>query len=131
MSLNDLAGELRMSGQLDEAEPLYHEALAIAKDLHAPEGVAIYTGNLAILALNRGQWSEAEHLSREALKLSEEVGRKELIALDCRYLAQALARQGRGAEGRDYAERAVAIFTELRSPRLAEAQAVLKECRDA
>jgi len=37
-------------------------------------------------------------------------------------------RQGRGGEGRRHAERAVAIFNELRSPKLAEAQPVLEEC---
>lgn len=128
IGLNDLAGALLMSGQLDEAELHYREALAIAKALPYPEGIANYTGNLAELALDREQWPEAERLSREALKLAEEIGRKELIAYDCWCLSKALARQGRGAEGRCNAERAVAIYTELRSPRLAEAQAALEEC---
>ncbi|WP_295447550.1 hypothetical protein, partial [uncultured Thiodictyon sp.] len=61
--------------------------------------------------------------------MDEPVGRKALIASDCRRLAQALARQGRGAEGRWHAERAVALYTDLRSPDLAEAQATLAECR--
>jgi len=126
--LNDLAKVLRVSGQLAEAEDHYREALSIAKALPYPEGAAFCTGNLAELALDRERWPEAERLSREALKLAEEVGRKELIAGDCRCLAKALARQGRGAEGRCYAERAVAIFTELRSRGLVEAQAVLEEC---
>ena len=61
--------------------------------------------------------------------MDEPVGRKALIASDCRRLAQALARQGRGAEGRCHAGRGVAIFTELRSPELAKAEAVLTECQ--
>jgi hypothetical protein len=85
-------------------------------------------GHLAELALVREQWTEAESLSREALKLAEEVGHKPLVAYDCWRLAKALARQGRGAEGRSHAERAVAMFTELRSSKLAEAQALLEEC---
>lgn len=126
--LNDLASVLRDSGQLDESETHLREALARAKALPYPEGVAIYTGNLAELALDREQWPEAERLSRESLKLAEELGRKETIASNCSRLARALARQGRGAEGRCHAERAVTIYTELRSPSLAEAQAALEEC---
>jgi tetratricopeptide (TPR) repeat protein len=126
--LNSLAEMLRESGQLDEAETHYLEALAIAKALPNPEGVSNHTGNLAELALDREQWPEAERLAREALKLAEELGRKELIASDCSRLAKALARQGRGGEGRCHAERAVAIFTELRSPELNRAQAALDEC---
>ncbi len=100
----------------------------IARALPHPEGVATYTGNLAELALDRERWPEAEALAREALELAEDVGRKELIASDSCRLAQALARQGRGAEGRCHAERAVAIYSELRSPDLAEARAALDEC---
>ncbi|AUB82394.1 tetratricopeptide repeat protein [Candidatus Thiodictyon syntrophicum] len=127
--LNSLASALRDAGQYDEAEGYYREALAIALDLPAPEGVATLTGNLAVLALDREDWPAAERLAREALTLAEPVGRKELIGAHCQVLAKALARQGRGAEGRCHAERAVALFTELRSPHLAEAQATLAECR--
>lgn len=127
--LDSLAEALRQSGQFDEAETHCREALALVKALPYPEGVASITGNLAELALDREQWPEAERLAREALKLSEELGRKEHIARDCRRLAIALARQSRGGEGRGHAERAVAIFTELRSPKFADAQAVLAECQ--
>lgn len=121
-----LAASLLESGQLDEAETHYREALAITTD---PSCVATCTGNLAGWALDREQWPEAERLARHGLKLAEELGRKELIAADCQYLAKALARQNRGGEGRCHAERAVAIFTELRSPDLADALAVLAECQ--
>lgn len=128
IGLNDLASVFQESGQLEGAEAHYREALVIAKALPDPEGVAIYTGNLAELALDREQWPEAERLSREALKLAEDIGGKQPIAGDCWRLAKALARQGRGAEGRCHAERAVAIYSELRSPKLVDAQAALNEC---
>ena len=129
VGLNALAAALRAAGQHDEADGSYREALTIARDLPHPEGVAIYTGNLAELALDREDWPAAERLAREALTLDEPVGRKELFASHYQRLAKALARQGRGAEGRCHAEHAVALFTELRSPDLAEAQATLAECR--
>jgi tetratricopeptide (TPR) repeat protein len=128
-NLNVLASALRLSGQLDEAEIHLREAHAIAQALGHQEGVASFTGNLAELALAREQWPEAERLAREALKLAEDISHQGLIAFDCQCLATALTRQGRGTEGLCHAERAVAIFTDLRSPDLAEAQAMLDECR--
>jgi tetratricopeptide (TPR) repeat protein len=128
MSLNDLAEALYKSGQIDEAETHFREALVIAKDLRDLEGIATYIGNLAEVALDRKRWLGAERLAREALKEAEDVHRKELIALDCWRLARALAQQRRGAEGRDHAKRAMEIFMELHSPKLEEAQATLTEC---
>ncbi|WP_295437245.1 tetratricopeptide repeat protein [uncultured Thiodictyon sp.] len=126
--LNSLAIAPKSAGRLDEAESHYREALAIARALPYPEGVALVAGRLAELALGRGDWPAAESLAREALALDEPLGRKELIAAHSQHLAIALTHQGRGAEGRCHAERAVAIFTALRSPYLAEATATLAEC---
>jgi len=72
--------------------------------------------------------AEAERLARMALAQAEDVGRKELITADCRRIGQACAKQGRKFEGLSYARRAVDLYKVLRSPNLAEAQAVLKQC---
>jgi tetratricopeptide (TPR) repeat protein len=129
IGLNALADAERLSGDLDTAERHYREALRIAQAVDKRDSIAIYTGNLALLALGRKDWADAEILAREAIYLAEKVGHMELIAGHCRHLARALARQGRKAEALPHAQRAVGIFTALRSPRLEEARRTLAECK--
>lgn len=128
MVLNDLAGIERLSGDYAAAEQDYREALRIARAMNNAEGVAIYTGNLAELALDQEDWSQAEQLAREALELAEKIGRLELIASDCQRIAKALIRQNQPAPALPYAQRAVEIYTRLGSPNLEEARATLDEC---
>jgi tetratricopeptide (TPR) repeat protein len=128
MGLSDLADAEKGSGDLDAAQRDYREALRIARSVKYHEGVAAFTGNLALLALNRKDWPGAEALAREALPLSEKVGKQESIALNCRRLASALLRQGKKAEAFPHARRAVEIFQKLGSKELANAQAILVEC---
>jgi tetratricopeptide (TPR) repeat protein len=120
----------QLSGDYDAAERDYREALRIAKKVNYLQGVVTVTGNLAALRLDREQWAEAERMAREALLLSEGIGQKELIAVNCMHIAKACARQGRPMEGLPYAQRAVTIYTKLRSLELEKAQAVLKECEE-
>ena len=78
--LNDLGATQQACFQYGEAESSFSEALAMASALADREGIAIYTGNLAELAIHREQWPEAEGLARQALLLAEKLGRQELIA---------------------------------------------------
>ena len=128
LTLNDLAEVEGLSGDSAAEERHYREALRVARAIDYTEGVATYTGNLAALALDREDWPGAEALARKALPLAEKVGRQELIASDCQQIAKALVRQGQAAEALPYAQRAVAIFTQLGSPDLASAQATLQAC---
>lgn len=126
--LNDLAGAASLTGDFDAAETHYHEALRLARTIDDSEGVAIYTGNLADLALDREDWPTAEAIARVALLLSEAVSSQQLIARDCHVLAKALVRQGKVTEALPYAQRAVEIFTRLGHPDLTKAQAIIAEC---
>src|SRR6185436_7213198 len=76
IGLNGLAEAERLSGDYAAAERDYLEALRIAKKINDREGVAVYTGDLAELALDREKWAEAEVRARDALVLAEAVGRQ-------------------------------------------------------
>ena len=129
---DDLASAERTSGKFAAAERDYREALRVAHAVGYAEGVAIYTGNLAGLALDRGDFPGAETFAREALPLSEQLGRQELIAGDCRALATALVRQGKSAaEALLHAQRAVNIYLRLGSPNLERTRTTLADCREA
>lgn len=129
---NWLAGAEKANKDYSASERDYREALRIAKKINYQEGMALYTGNLAQLALDRKQWVEAESLAREALALSEKVGRQELIANDFRRLAKALLNQNQHLdEALSSARQAVEIYTRLRSPNLQSAQEMLAEIEQA
>ena len=128
IDLNDLAGAERLSGDYVAAERDYREALRVAHVAGYAEGEAIFTGNMANLALDREDWPGAEKLARQALPLSEKIGRLELIASNCHRIAEALMRQGKSAEALPYAQRSVEVYTRLGSPRLESARAILREC---
>jgi tetratricopeptide (TPR) repeat protein len=115
--LSSLASIEHNNKDYPSAERDYREALRISKKIKNNEGTAIYTGNLAELALACEKWAEAESLAREALTLDEKVGRLELIATDCRRISQALLKQNKNLEeALSLSRRAVGIFTRLRVP---------------
>lgn len=133
---NTLGGAERKNKDYPAAKRDFHAALRIAKITKHNEQIAIYTGNLTELALDRAELTEdeapvlreAEGLAREALALAEKVGRQELIAGDCHRIAKALLKQNRDLEeALSLSRRAVEIFTRLRHPNLPEAQETLAE----
>ena len=129
--LNSLAQTKKAAGDLAGASADYNEALHIANKHGYREGIAIYTGNMADLALARKEWPAAEHLAAEALPLAQALGRFELIGSNNYWLAEALHQQQRSSAALPYAREAVVIFTRLQSPRLAEAAATLAACEQA
>ncbi len=130
IDLGSLASAERARGNYAQAERDYREALRMARVIGDVEGVAISTSNLAGLAVDRKNWREAELLAAEALTLAQSLGRQELIAEDCRSLAEALKGQGRKDEALPHAQRALDIFTMLRSPDLESARSTLQKCKN-
>ena len=69
--LNNLAGLLRDTNRLAEAEPLYRRALAIDEKSFGPDHPNVATGlnNLAVLLRATNRLAEAEPLYRRALAI--------------------------------------------------------------
>lgn len=130
-SLIDLAESKKASGDLDGAEVDLREALRIASKVSDREAIACITGNLAELALQRKDWPRAERLATDALASALALGRQELIGSNHYHLAQALRQQQRASDALPHARNAVAIFTHLRSPDLADAVNELAACEAA
>jgi tetratricopeptide (TPR) repeat protein len=126
-ALNGLAEAVRFSKDLDGAERHYRDALAIAQSIRSRHDVAVYTGNMAALALDRKDFRGAEELALDALSKARQVGRQELIAASCRRLSEAYVGQGRREEGRTYALQAAEIYARLGSPYLEIAHSMLSE----
>ena len=129
--LNGRGSVCRLAGDIAAAKRDYSDGLRISRICSNPEGIAFFTGNLAELELDCGNWSDAVTLAMEALSSSEKIGRLEIVAANCHRLAKARVRQGKSVEGLPHAQRAVDIYTPLRSPDLEAALATLRECEAA
>ena len=114
--------------EFNDAKKSIEEALSIATRNNYKEGITIYTGNLAIIALKNYEWVEAEKLASDALKFAEEIGLQDEIGRQNFYLAKAYLNLGYGGNrGLVASRKAVEIFTRLRHKELQAAQELLDE----
>ena len=128
LALNSVASAEMNAGDFEAAEAHYREGYQLARQMGHSKNQAFLGCNLARLAARQEKWPLAEEMAREGFVLLESVHVEDLFARNCLTLAQALARQDRPSEGLAYAKRAVEIYTRLRSSKIVQAQAVLKEC---
>jgi tetratricopeptide (TPR) repeat protein len=69
------SGEIALArGDLDEAEKLFTEGLATAREVPIAERIAGHTANLGLVAIRRGQDEQARARLREALAQAEALG---------------------------------------------------------
>jgi len=73
-ALNALAGHYGEVNDLDAAEPLFEEALSLARDEQDHESVAIGCANLARLLVERGHAERARALLAEGAAISRDIG---------------------------------------------------------
>ena len=106
-----LAAAYQYHGQLDQAEPLYLEAISWL-EAHPPKNgdlLAVTLDNMGRLRLEQARWRQAEEFLRKALDIYSKTrsAQDPRIANVHRLLGETLLSQGRIADGVDLLEHAV------------------------
>jgi tetratricopeptide (TPR) repeat protein len=94
IDIGNLAESLHLSGAVEEAEPMYHEALAMFENLGDPSGRGSALSQLGLLALDIGNPEEAQTLLIESLRLRWNAGERGATADTLEALAEATWRRG-------------------------------------
>ncbi|MBN4003237.1 tetratricopeptide repeat protein [Nostoc sp. LPT] len=119
-----LQGDIaRQRQNLLKAERLYHEVLAIFRELKNEPAKAIALNNLGSVARSLGQYDRAESYIKEALAIEVKRGNKERQAVYFGSLGNLALDRNRPTEARPLFERALALDQEVgRQDRVADAQ---------
>src|SRR5262245_22398837 len=113
LSLNELAVVHHSRGQLNEAEPLYRRALAIAEKASQGLEVATIVNNLARLCVDLQKPDEVQQLSKRALEILQPIAPKHPeVANSLTSLADVHLIQGRYAEAEPRYLQALTILEE-------------------
>jgi len=127
------AGRLALNqGDMDSAEILCEQHLALCRELGDTAGIALSLQRLAVIAWVRNNTTAAYALTEEALTLWREVGDKAYVAWAFGWLAYMASQQGEYARGLALCEESLAIYRQLENKvdvadilcRLAEARYV-------
>jgi serine/threonine-protein kinase len=114
-SLTVLANALHRLGRLDDAEPVYRQALALARDEYAPNSpeLAGRLSDLGALLGNKAQYAEAESLLTRAIAIEREANGADSprVATPTNNLATQFLRQRRSAEAEPMLREVLRIVT--------------------
>ena len=84
-ALTGLAELHRAEGELDKAQPLYEEALALSRERGDGGGISVNLVNLASTSISLGLGDRARGMVREGFAIAEEIGSKRagVAGLEC------------------------------------------------
>jgi len=111
--LNELAFLYSTRGDLDRAEAIYRNALAIEEKLGRLEGMASEYGNLGNIYQMRGELDQAETMHRKSLAIEEKLGRLEGMAGEYGNLGLIYRMRGDLDQAETMQRKAIAIFEKL------------------
>ena len=87
-TLNDFAGLYYQLGQVDRAEKMYREAVAVFRDVGDLDGLTASSSNLGDIFLIRGNLQEADKALSDVLPGYKEMGDKDGVALTLNDIAE-------------------------------------------
>ncbi len=102
---------------LDHADSIAQEALALSSRLGYQEGIIKSYNSLSYIKSSKGGYEKGYDLSQKALQLSEKLGNKALIAQSYHFLFVALFKKGEYKQALAAAEKSIAIAREINSIR--------------
>ena len=79
-ALSNHATAFHVRGDVQQARPVYEEALVVFRRLGAPRGIAVTACNLAEILLDHEEFDQAEALIEEALEKAREINYRAIIA---------------------------------------------------
>lgn len=113
---NSYGAALSATGQLNEAEVVFTESLALQRAMEDHQGESLVLTNLGRIAKARGVLREAEGYFQKALEISEADDNVRGRAANIMYLGQVAQARGQLTRAQQLFERSLALFREVKDP---------------